>query len=233
MENSESGEYMIYAMITTISAAHPTATPIPTPTNFPIEIAKNLTDLPWGWEIAGVIITAIGVLATVCLGYYAWKASENANKASDIANTISQMQIEREEEMRQRENKIAVLDKAFEIYNYFFEYLAVIGEPPRVHFINRKNEILYLSKMLFKEDTYKIIETQLELLLSADMYYSEHDAKSDTSAWFTRLSERFRLTNKYNNKQLNELTVLEQKRVIQYFIKNTLESIFEKYRLNL
>lgn len=221
----ERGGYVIYALLTTLSAVTPTATPIPTaiptPTAFPISIAENLTGLPMWLEI-------LGIAASIILGGAALFISINASR-------FAKKQQKREEEMRQREAKIAVMDKAFEIYHFFnreFQgFVFTEGDDITYKFIYRESEIRYIAKMIFSDKTFERIDNILSLLFEERLLYQHFKSYSpkEINDWIDTMSKRHGFT-KFDVSTDDVSHILCMPAV---FITGEIEEIFEQYRLNL
>ena len=182
MENSESGDYMTYALLNVVSSViskltpapsslvtlapsakvtvTPTATLIPTviptvaPTSFKIEIVNGTS-----WvDIVGIILQVILIVATIYLGYTAWKSSETANN-------ISKQQISHETNLRDFEHRIAALDKVAFVYDFFARDLVdcnFYNGNNQEKSISSINSVDSIALCLFKDDTYALIKQELD-----------------------------------------------------------------------
>ncbi len=229
---------MLYALLTTISTLIPTATPMPTPTATPlpvfVSIVENTADKPGLWEI-------VGILSSVILGVVALIISINAYK-------FAKKQQKREEEMRQREAKIAVMDKAFDVYNYFINDVLkdnLLKEEPmfdaskhpffpkRSETYIKENNIKYLSHLIFNDETCNRIHKVFSFISEARYHF--YSAR--TSPSYDKYIESFKnLANVYGINVPDNIT--EHSNTDDYmlsllhdYLGKEVNSIFEKYRL--
>lgn len=143
---------MLYALITTISAAHPTATPIPTPIPSPTPLPVFIT-LADGLNTAdnwGIVLQIISILATVFLGYAALSSSNTANK-------IAQQQLK-------YQNRIDIFDKVINISRFFSSVLGnreFFNEENKRQSNDKMYEIMSMAKYIFDDVTYGIIVDEL------------------------------------------------------------------------
>ncbi len=144
---------MCYLLLAAASSVTPTVTTISPPTASPtplpvfVSIVENTADAPGFWDIAGI-------LSSVILGIVALVISINAY-------SFAKKQQQREEEMRKREAKIAVLDKAFQVYNFLKNDLTkfamdnLCDSEKADDYHKKSHEISYIAKMIFRDDIYR------------------------------------------------------------------------------
>lgn len=231
---------MIYALLTTISAVTPTATPIPTPTATIPPVNAFITD-GFGLEIISIGIASLGVIATFILGRAALKASKAANTASEVANKIAQQQLKREEEMHKQEDKIAVIDKAYEVYIFFkkdiieYNYLEEIDEE-EIHMFGKRIEyLLYKAKMIFRDEVFMKVKKLVECASDIARYVNickhpnKHERKDKEEIIFDRIAQE------YNIKKISydKRPLFEKVAILKLYIDEGINEVFEEYRLNL
>lgn len=228
---------MIYALLVAVSSVTPaasvlptltatiapTATPIPTPTASPLPVFVSIVDAPGFWEIAGI-------LSSVILGLVALIVSVNAYR-------FTKQQQKREEDMRQREAKIEVMDKAFSVYNFFIKEIHVGGYfnfgvmndtiIPKVH---RIQEVEYLAKLLFKNETYDKIYIETRRILFM-FVRGNFPTISDENRVYKNLDEVLDEIPPDIKYEVEEM----ERRKQEYFnlVEKNVNEIFEQYRLNL
>ena len=102
------------------------------------------------------IIDILSFIATAAIGIAAIRISIQSSK--------------REKEMKKLDNKIAVMDKAVEVYNYFTKEIRADEYFPcstcdEINLkIDRLCEIRYLSRFLFNDKTHNLIDKQLDIV---------------------------------------------------------------------
>ncbi len=173
---------MLYALLAAVSSVlpkiTPTATPIPiatatlsptvtlmpTPTASPAPLDISIVNGVSFVDIIGLILQIVSIAATVYLGYTALKASENANKASDTANTIAKRQIENESFLRDFEHRIAAFDKVTFVHNFFTNDIkeSFFYGNNKDDSVKKVNSVDNVALYLFDEDTYRQIKTELD-----------------------------------------------------------------------
>ncbi len=221
---------MFYAFLNAVSTVIPTATtaptaaPIPTPTVSPLPVFVSIVDSN-GWEIAGVIGSVFLGLAALSISIFALL---QANR-----------QQSREEELRKREAKIAVMDKAFSVYRFFekdfpakfFEKkLDIHGE---IAFINRMDEVRFVANMLFSEDTYNEIDVLLSLV-SDLMFYETMDKDKAPEQHIENLrnmAKKYHFEGILSDDMPNVPT--RNYAVVYGVIMKRINNIFNKYKFNL
>ena len=143
---------MISALLATISAA-PMATPIPTPSIAPVVDSISV------WDRADVIGSLVLGGAALLI--------------SIIALIVALAQQRKEVEMRKQEAKIAVIDKSYEIYNFFLREIVDDGyfSMPKDGLkypgkqLARVFRIKYLANFLFNDKTFKLLNIELQRII--------------------------------------------------------------------
>jgi hypothetical protein len=209
---------MIYALLTSASVVTPTVTPAP-----PV--------FPDMWNFTGVnFIDILGLLFTFGLGIAAYMVSRSANK-------FAKQQQMREEEMRQREAKIAVMEQMFIIYNFFNcrisdeDYFTFSDENIIMKRLDEIDRIDNISRLIFDKETFDKIylETGRIGLCFSFRYLpfvkdvnKEYKTDADISSDFA------------TSEPPEQMASLPQRRkeLIKVIRKN-INAAFEKYKLNL
>lgn len=208
---------MIYALLAAASSVTPTAIPIPTPTATPVIEAIS------AWDKADVIGSfALGFAALVI---------------SIIALMITLSQQRKEENMWQHEAKIAVLDKAFEIYKFFkFDICNDrFYDTDKPNWLKksflRMSEIDFLANILFRKSSYTIIHMEIEKYKNILLYNKYLDYETLSNQFRNLgLDKLYEKVYKENEKDTDE----SRKRILTVQLSLILiDRVFEKYRLDL
>jgi len=207
-----------------IPTAIPTVTAIIIPSPSPIPALVSMAEKSeFG---ASEILTIVSILVTLFLGY-------SAIKSSGIANSIAKQQAKREVEMRERENKIAILDKAFEVYRFFTSCLSkhiydnkqlFPEESEQLDFSSKKLEIRYYSRMIFNDDVYKQILLLLEM---ASFCYAPKLIGSKEV--LLALAKKYDFEDNLGGLSLE--TDSERTSILSGIVYDRINKIFENYRL--
>jgi hypothetical protein len=137
---------------------------------------------------------------------------------------VALSQQRKEEEMRKREAKIAVMDRAFEIYNFFTREIINTGffldrsAENLIKSYNRVADICFKADMIFRYETCNKLSELMKNILS-----------------MLRSGEYPNLPDDFDRNSIRGETDEDKK--INYFyyvyVKNTINDIFEEYRLKL
>lgn len=218
---------MIHALLAAVSSVTPTATTVPTTTPLPVfvSIVDNTADKLGFWDL-------LGIFSSVILGVAALVISINAYN-------FAKKQQQREEEMRQREAKIAVIDKSFEIYNYFnneivnndfFDFSDDAAVKQR---LDRLNEIEYKAKYLFQTVAFEKIDLEIIRIRVALTEKALPDIKNFHEQYNSKISIYREFYEENKGLETEQQRFDTRKEKMLKAIKWNINKFFEEYKLNL
>lgn len=203
--------------------------PIPTNTT---EVMDKLNKASSFFDLSSAnIVDIVDFVVTILLGIAAAYIAAKANAINERAIKQSEITQEHEKEMRKLENKISVIDKAFEIYFFFTEkanhlkYYLYISSDNYAEKFSEAGRILYISRFIFSDKVYSIIAKEYKNVIDSIYIASTH------SLLHGRLD--ITISSPHTEEEIENNKIIDQ---IEVNIKNTRSNIikaFEEYRLNL
>ncbi len=155
------------------------------------------------------------------------------------AYNFAKKQQQREEEMRQREAKIAVIDKSFEIYNYFnneivnndfFDFSDDAAVKQR---LDRLNEIEYKAKYLFQTVAFEKIDLEIIRIRVALTEKALPDIKNFHEQYNSKISIYREFYEENKGLETEQQRFDTRKEKMLKAIKWNINKFFEEYKLNL
>lgn len=211
---------MVYALLSSVPTVVLTVSPV-----------KHL--FPDMWNFAGVnFIDILGLLFTLGLGIAAYMVSRSANK-------FAKQQQKREEEMRQREAKISVMEQMFTIYNFFNcrisdeDYFDFSNENVIMARYDEIDRIDNLARIIFAKDTFEKIylETGRIGLCFDYKHYPKVTDKNKEYKTYDDINIEF--DRKAFKDEENPIIDLKRRLELIEVVRKSINAAFEKYKLNL